>query len=140
MLNFTTHGLLGYGTVYISQDENPAEVPEKLDTVVPFTAKTATSADMKSGSVAQPAELWATVSAQKKLVVGTAAAPAAAAPVSPLADPGTTIDQQDLYDVVVDSADWPANTTKTARQAPSRWAKSAWPPTTRAARAAWPCP
>ena len=44
------------------------------------------------------------------------APPAAAAP-SPLADPGT-VDNEDFWDVVVDSADWPANTTKTSATSP----------------------
>ncbi|KAK4174090.1 hypothetical protein QBC36DRAFT_303126 [Triangularia setosa] len=96
LLNFTTHGLLGRGAVYISQDENPPDLPKTCETVVPFVARKA-----KALSLA---------------VKSAVAAPAPVAP-SPAADPGT-IDHEDFYDVVVDAADWPANTTKTSATQP----------------------
>ncbi|KAK4203359.1 hypothetical protein QBC40DRAFT_262471 [Triangularia verruculosa] len=96
LLNFTTHGLLGRGAVYISQHENPSDLPKTCETVVPFVARKA-----KAVSLA---------------VRSAVAAPAPVAP-SPAADPGT-IDREDFYDVVVDAADWPANTTKTSATQP----------------------
>jgi hypothetical protein len=47
----------------------------------------------------------------------TTTAPTTTPAASPLADPGT-IDHEDFYDVVVDTATWPANTTKTAPTTP----------------------
>jgi hypothetical protein len=90
LLNLTTHGLLGRGAVYISQDKNPSDLPKTYETVVPFVARKAKGVSL--------------------------AAPAPAAP-SPAADAGT-IDREDFYDVVVDAAYLPANTTKTSATQP----------------------
>ncbi|KAK4125612.1 hypothetical protein N657DRAFT_631874 [Parathielavia appendiculata] len=95
LLNLTAHGLLGRGAVYICQDENPSDLPESCETPVPFVARSSRKAMGHGVSLA---------------ALAPAHAPDA---TSPAADSGT-IDHEDFYDVVVDAADWPANTTKTS--------------------------
>ncbi|GAB1316433.1 hypothetical protein MFIFM68171_06643 [Madurella fahalii] len=117
VLNFTTHGLLGHGAVYVSQDENPSDLPETCETIIPFVAQKATSTRLvrnrTTAGFVHATEFMTSTTAHPLVVANHIGGPAP----SPIADPGT-IDNEDFYDVVVDSVDWPADTAKTSATSP----------------------
>lgn len=129
IFNLTTLGLDGRGAVLITAEENPTEMPTSLEHVVPFAAekvdvrrdlnKTRAVQSQAPATSPQPAEAQPQPPHLQTLAVAAPSLPTAPGPViPPTGDDGGYIDNEDFWNVVVDSADWPKDTVRTSALQP----------------------